>query len=80
MEVKSTVLRTVARIRQEDGSSVVLLAQDERHARFARAILSENREWIDHLDGLGGIRITVVPARRRNLLPDDTFRIVKGLT
>jgi hypothetical protein len=50
-------------IRQVDGSEREIYAQDERHARHARALLRGNPALVDGLDGLDGIRITVRDVR-----------------
>jgi hypothetical protein len=49
----------VARIRQVDGITRVIYAQDARHAAIAREIIRRDPAMIGYLDGVDGIIITV---------------------
>lgn len=49
----------ITRIKQADGTTRVLHAQDEEHAIRAKAILHNDPTMIDRLNGVDGIRVSV---------------------
>lgn len=49
----------ITRIKQADGTTRFIHAQDEEHAIRAKAILHNDPAMIDRLDGVDGIRVSV---------------------
>jgi hypothetical protein len=54
----------ITRIKQADGTTRIIHAQDEEHAMRAREILRNDPAMIDHLNGVDGIEIRVDEAKK----------------
>ena len=49
----------IASIRQVDGSTRIIYAQDEAHAKRARSLIRHDPAMINYLHGIDGIMVTV---------------------